>query len=137
MRILGVDLGDARTGLALSDPTGFLASAVGTVREHALERVANAVAKAAKEHGAEKIVVGYPKNMNGTEGPRAEKTSEFARLLREVSGLEVILWDERYSTLSATRYMNETNTRGQKRKDNIDSLSAQIILQSYLDSQNK
>ena len=132
-RILGVDYGDARTGLALSDPSGFLASGAGTIKSTGFMKTAEAVSDFAKEKGVELIVLGHPINMNGTLGPRSEKIKAFAKTLEELSGIRVELMDERLSTMNAHQILNQTNTRGQKRKEIIDEMSACLILQSYLD----
>ncbi|MBQ8738631.1 MAG: Holliday junction resolvase RuvX [Clostridia bacterium] len=131
-KILGVDFGDVRTGLALSDITGFLASGAGTVKG-GFEKTAQRVAEVAKENDVSKIVLGHPINMNGTLGERSEKIKAFARTLEELSGIEVVLYDERLSTANAHQILNITNTRGEKRKSIIDEMSACLILQSYLD----
>ena len=133
-RILGVDFGDTRTGLAISDTLGMLAGGIGYVESTWMVKTSQLVAEKAKEHGAAKIVVGLPVNMNGTHGPRAEKAKEFAELLKADSGLPVELFDERCSTMAAHQILNFTDTRGKKRKAAVDTLSAQIILQNYLDS---
>ena len=134
-RILAVDFGDTRTGLAVSDELRFLASGIGYISPGGIEKTAAAVAEKALRIGATAIVVGHPLNMNGTEGPRAERAASFAELLRErLDGVEVVLFDERMTTMAAARYLNETNLRGKKRKGVIDTLSAQIILQNFLDS---
>ena len=135
MRILGVDFGDARTGYALSDPTGFLASGIGTEKTSGLREAVEITCRKAAENGAEKIVVGLPINMNGTEGPRAERVRTFGEMLKEKSGLPVEFCDERRTTVMAAGFMSETGTFGKKRKQAIDTLSAQIILQTYLDKQ--
>ncbi len=132
--ILGVDFGDSRTGYATSDALGFSAHTLETYSEKNAKKVAEHTAELAKGLGAEKIVLGLPKNMNGTIGERGKKTKMFATLLRELTGLEVILWDERLTTVSAHNLMNETNTRGKKRKAAVDKIAAAFILQSYLDS---
>lgn len=132
-RILGVDFGDTRTGLALSDPSRLLASGVETLSPGGMEKTAEAVAKVAKERDAAAVVVGLPKNMDGTEGFRAVRCREFAEKLSALTGLPVAMLDERLTTVSASRYLNETNTRGTARKGVIDTLSAQIILQNALD----
>lgn len=133
-RILGVDFGDVRTGLAVSDAGRFLASGIGYVSPGGIEKTATAVAEAAKAQNVSAIVVGLPKNMDGSEGFRAERCREFASLLGErLEGIPVVMMDERLTTVSASRYLNETNTRGQKRKGVIDTLSAQIMLQNALD----
>lgn len=134
-RIMSVDFGDTRTGLAISDETRFLASGIGYISPGGIEKTADAVAEIARERSAAAIVVGHPINMNGTEGPRAARAAEFAELLRNrLAGVEVVLFDERMTTMAAARYLNETNVRGKKRKGVIDTLSAQIILQNFIDS---
>ena len=133
-RVLAVDYGDVRTGLAVSDVTRFLANGIGTIRPGGMRNTAIAVAEEAKKQEAVEIVVGLPKNMDGSEGFRAERCREFADLLRQrLEEIPVAMIDERMTTMSASRYLNETNTRGQKRKGVIDTLSAQIILQNALD----
>ena len=133
-RILGVDYGDARTGLAVSDLSGTLAQGIGTVKATGMRKTAEAVAEAAKKNDASVFVPGLPVNMNGTEGPRADKARAFGEMLRELTGLEVTLFDERLTTSAAHQIMNLTDTRGSKRKGKVDTLSAEIILQDYLDS---
>ena len=134
-RVLSVDFGDTRTGLAISDELRFLASGIGYISPGGIEKTAAAVAEEVKKQGAVAVVVGHPLNMNGTEGPRAARAAEFAELLRgKLDGVEVVLFDERMTTMAAARYLNETNLRGKKRKGVIDTLSAQIILQNFLDS---
>lgn len=133
-RILGVDFGDTRTGLAVSDVSRFLASGIGYVSPGGIVKTADKVSEVALEQKVSAIVVGLPKNMDGSEGFRAERCREFAALLRErLTDIPVAMMDERMTTMSASRYLNETNTRGQKRKGVIDTLSAQIILQNALD----
>ena len=133
-RILGVDFGEARTGLALSDAARFLASGIGNLEGGGLEKSAERIVAAAHEHGAVAVVMGLPLNMNGSEGPRAERVRRLAALIEELDpALPVALLDERLSTVAASRFLNQTNTRGQKRKGVIDTLSAQIILQNALD----
>lgn len=132
MRILSVDFGDARTGLAVCDPAEMLASPAGVLHERHLERVLEKTVAAAKENGAQKIVVGLPLNMNGSEGPRAGLCREFAGQLTALSGIETVLWDERRTTVTAAAYLNDTDTRGKKRKAVIDEVAAVVILESYL-----
>ena len=132
-RILGVDFGDARTGVAISDLSGILASGVGTIKSTGFLKTAEEVAKIAKEKDVSLIVLGHPINMNGTLGPRSEKAQAFGKHLEELTGLPVVLFDERLSTANAHVMLNMTNTRGQKRKSIIDEMSACLILQSYLD----
>lgn len=134
-RILGVDFGDTRTGIAVSDVSRFLASGIGYVSPGGIEKTADKIVEIALEKGVGAIVVGLPKNMDGTEGFRAERCREFASLLRQKLNGEVpvAMMDERLTTVSASRYLNETNTRGSRRKGVIDTLSAEIILQNALD----
>ena len=133
-RLLGVDFGDVRTGLALSDAARFLASGLETIKPGSMTKTAEAVAEAARAHGVVGIIVGLPVNMNGSQGERAEHARMFAAMLDErVGDLPILLLDERMTTMAASRFLNETNTRGQKRKQVIDTLSAQIILQNALD----
>ena len=133
-RILGVDFGDTRTGVAVSDISRFLASGIGYISPGGIEQTADKIAEIAREQKVGAIVVGLPKNMDGSEGFRAERCREFAQMLREkLETVPVAMIDERLTTMSASRYLNETNTRGSKRKGVIDTLSAQIILQNALD----
>ena len=132
-KILSVDFGDVRTGLAISDVTRFLASGIGYISPGGIEKTADAVAELAAKEKVSAIIVGLPKNMDGSEGSRAERCKKFARLVEERSGLPVSMFDERMTTMTASRYLNETGTRGGKRKQVIDTLSAQIILQNCLD----
>ena len=132
MRILAVDYGDARTGIAISDNSEFLASPVCTITEYHADRLAQKEADIAKEQGAGEIVVGLPINMNGTKGERAEKCEAFAEMLRGLVDVEVKMWDERSTTVTAHQYLNETNVRGKKRKAVVDTVAATIILESYL-----
>lgn len=133
-RILAVDFGDVRTGLAMSDATRFLASGIGTISVGGIVKTADKVAETARAEGVVAVVVGLPVNMDGSQGFRAERCREFAALLGErLPGCRIVMADERMSTMVAARYLNETDTRGKKRKGVIDTLSAQIILQDVLD----
>ena len=132
MKIMAVDFGDARTGLAACDRTEFLASPLGVIEERNFDRTIQKVVYAAQVYAVQMIVVGYPRNMNGTAGERAEKCAEFARRLQELVPIPVELWDERVTTVQAHNYLNDTNTRGKKRKQVIDEVAATIILESYL-----
>ena len=132
MIILGVDFGEARTGLAICDRSELLASPVGTIAETDFDTCVDKVAATAKERRAACIVVGYPKNMNGTIGERAERCQQFAACLKEKTNLPTVLWDERSTTVTAHQYLNQTNTRGKKRKAVVDTVAATIILESYL-----
>ncbi len=132
---MAVDFGDARTGLAVSDPLGMLANGIGYVKSDYMPKTADLVAEKVFEYKAAKIVIGLPINMNGSEGPRAEHAKEFGKLLSErVGEIPIVFFDERCSTMAAHQIMNFTDTRGKKRKEAVDTLSAQIILQNYLDS---
>ena len=133
-KILGVDYGDVRTGLAVSDALGFLASGIGTIRPGGMRNTAEAVAAEAVKQGAVLIVVGLPKNMDGSEGFRAEAVRAFAALLAEYTDIPYAFYDERLSTAEAHQILNLTDVGGKKRKKVIDTLSAEIILQNYLDS---
>ena len=132
-KLLGVDFGDTRTGLAVCDPSRLLSSGIGYISPGGIEKTADAVAEIAREHGVSAVIVGLPVNMDGSEGARAARCRKFAHLLEERLGLPVAMFDERMTTMTAARYLNETNTRGKKRKTVIDTLSAQIILQNCLD----
>jgi putative Holliday junction resolvase len=132
MKIMAVDFGDARTGLAVCDKTEFLASPIGVIEERNFDTCVSKVAYMAEQYEVKEIVVGYPKNMNGSIGPRAEKCALFAEKLKELVNVPVTLWDERSTTVSAHNILNETNTRGKKRKAVIDAVAATIILESYL-----
>ena len=131
--LLGVDFGDKRTGLALCDAMRMLAQGIGTISPGGIERTADAIAEEAKKHGVSGIVIGHPINMDGSEGPRSKRAVKLARLLKERTALPIGLFDERMSTMNAARFLNETNTRGEKRKAVIDTLSAEIILQNAID----
>lgn len=132
MKIMAVDFGDSRTGLAICDRIEVLASPIGVIHEKQMNKVVSQVAIAATEYGVGEIVVGHPKNMDGSLGPRAKICEDFALKLATASKLPVRLWDERSTTVSATRYLNEMDVRGKKRKEVIDEVAATIILESYL-----
>ncbi|MDD3193262.1 MAG: Holliday junction resolvase RuvX [Oscillospiraceae bacterium] len=132
MKIMAVDYGDARTGLAACDRTEFLASPIGVIHEYNFDRTVDQVAYAVEEYQIGKVVVGHPVNMDGSTGERAQKCALFAEKLRGKVLVPVILWDERSTTVTAHQYLNETNTRGKKRKDVVDEVAASIILESYL-----
>ena len=132
MRILGIDFGDARIGVAVSDIMGWTAQGVGTVYNKGWQKTAPELEKIIKEYNPEKIVLGLPKNMDGTLGFRAEATYEFAENLKTIFSGEIIFRDERLTTMGATRFLNETNTRGKSRKGVIDTVSACLILEGYL-----
>lgn len=133
MILLSVDLGKARTGLAVCDKNMILASPLCVISEYNRENLLRSVAEKAGEVKAEQIIVGLPKNMDGSEGESALSAKEFAHSLQEIVSIPVMLFDERCTTMVAHRYMNETNVRGLKRKKNIDAVAATIILQNYID----
>lgn len=132
-KYLGVDYGDKRTGLAECDISGFLASGIGTISEGGMRKTAVRVAREAEERGCKRIVIGLPKNMDGSEGPRADVIKAFRDLLAELTEIPIDFYDERMTTMVAYRFLGETGTYGKKRKETVDTLSAQIILQSYID----
>lgn len=129
---MAIDYGDARTGVALSDRTGLLAGQTFLVKSRKEEVVLEELAGLAQKQGAEELVLGYPKNMDGTVGPRAEKCAALAEKLRERTGLPVVLWDERRTTVDAHRILGEQGVRAKNRKDKIDSVAATLILEGYL-----
>ena len=132
-KLLGVDFGDVRTGLAVSDPSRLIASGIGYISPGGIDKTVEAVAEAAEQNKVSAVIVGLPVNMDGSQGSRAQRCEKFARMLKERLGIPVTVFDERMTTMTASRYLNETNTRGKKRKQVIDTLSAQIILQNCLD----
>lgn len=132
MVIMAVDLGKVRTGLAVCDKGQLLASPAGVISERSREALAEEIAKSAKEKKVELFVVGLPKNMDGSEGESAQSARAFADILREKTGLPVKMQDERGTTVTAHNYLNNTNTRGKKRKSVVDSVAAVIILEDYL-----
>ena len=133
MIIMSVDLGKARTGIAVCDKTEFLASPYQVIHETYIEKLLDKVSQCAAETKAELFVVGLPKNMDGTEGESAENARAFAQRLKEKTGLPVEMRDERGTTITAHNYLNTTDTRGKKRKAVVDAVAATIILQDYLD----
>ncbi len=132
MIIMAVDYGDARTGIAICDKTELLASPVTVIKETYAPKLAAKVAALAAEKKAELLVVGYPINMNGTKGPRAEKCQAFAEMLQNEYGLTTVLRDERLTTVEAHKALNATNTRGRARKETVDAVAATLILEDYL-----
>ncbi len=134
MIIISVDLGKARTGLAISDKSGFLASSLCVVEEKSPNKILEKVAKLVVENRAELVVVGLPKNMDNTEGESAKNAREFANNLSELTGIKTVMYDERGTTITAHGYLNQRDVRGKKRKAQVDCVAASIILQNYLDS---
>ncbi len=136
MRILGLDFGSKTVGVAVSDELLITAQGVEIVRRKSPSKLRQTLARIEElieQYGIEKIVLGYPKNMNNTEGERCEKTKEFKEMLERRTGLEVVLWDERLTTVAADRSMMETGIRRENRKEYVDEIAAIFILQGYLD----
>ena len=132
MRILAIDYGDAHTGIAISDPTGLLAGFTTVIDAYRPEVVAERVAALAREPGAEKLVLGHPINMDGTRGPRSEKARALKVLLEEATGLPVVLWDERRTTIDAHQILQSSGKNAKKRKKVVDAVAASLILEGYL-----
>ena len=137
MKILAVDYGDSRTGLAYCDRYESIAAPLGTVFEKSPEKCFQKIIATAKEQGSELIVVGHPLNMDGSLGPRAKLCEELAERIERESGIKTLLWDERVTTVQAIGILNETNVRRKKRKEVIDTVAATLILESYLDFRKK
>ena len=132
-KYLGVDYGDVRTGLAECDPSGLIAGGIGTVKPGGMRKTAILVAEEAKRRSCKKIIIGLPKNMDGTEGDRAGVVKAFAALLSEYTDIPYDFYDERMTTMVAYRFLGESGTFGKRRRDSVDTLSAEIILQNYID----
>lgn len=132
MIIVGIDFGDARTGVAVCDKYEMMASDAGCVRADSYKKALAAVGDRVRELGAELIVIGNPVNMDGSEGARSEKCKAFARELCELTGIETVMYDERLTTVYAHNILSENNVRGKKRKATVDTLSARLILEDYL-----
>ncbi len=133
MKLLGIDYGDARTGLSVSDPTGTLAGSPQVVPEWNTGKLLDKLTEFVKSERIEGIVLGYPKNMDGSRGPRAEKCEQFADALRERTGLDVTLWDERRTTVAAHDILRSNGKKTKKHRQTVDAVAAVLILQSYLD----
>jgi len=133
MRIMAIDYGDAHTGIAISDPTGFLAGTTTTIHSRKEEVVLDELAKLVKENRVDELVMGFPRNMDGTEGPRAELYRAFAAKVEEVTGIKPVLWDERRTTVDAHRILFEAGKNAKKRKKTVDAVAASLILEGYLD----
>lgn len=137
MIIMSVDLGKARTGIAVCDKTEFLASPYTVIFEKSPSRLIKKAAECAKETKAELIVVGLPKNMDGSEGESAQNARAFSEKLSALTGIETVMQDERGTTISAHNFLSETNTYGKKRKNVVDAVAATIILQDFLDARKQ
>lgn len=137
MRVLGLDYGSKTVGVAVSDPLGITAQGVETIErkdENKLRKTLARIEELVKEYTVETIVLGFPKNMNNTVGERGEKTLEFQAMLERRTGVPVVLWDERLTTVEAERTLMESNVRRENRKKYVDKIAAVFILQGYLDS---
>ncbi len=132
MRIMAIDYGDARTGIAISDATGLLAGYTTVIQSRKPEVVITEITRLAQEYGVEELVMGFPKNMDGTEGPRAELYRAFAQQLAEAAGLQPVLWDERRTTVEAHNILHATGKRMKQHKKNVDAVAATLILDGYL-----
>ncbi len=132
MRIMAIDYGDARTGVAISDATGLLAGFTTVIHSRKSEQVLEELAALIAAHGADELVMGFPRNMDGTEGPRAELYRDFAARLAERTGMEVHLWDERRTTIEAHQILHASGKKMKNHKKNVDAVAATLILEGYL-----
>ena len=132
MKIMAIDYGDARTGVAISDALGWMTGQTAVIHSWKPEKTAEEVARMFKASGAQRLVMGFPRNMDGTEGPRAEKARQFKTLLEEASGLPVTLWDERRSTIEAHAILHAAGKKEKKHRANVDAVAATLILEGYL-----
>lgn len=137
MRIMGLDIGDKTIGVAVSDPLGWTAQGIKTIRRVGIKSDINEIISMIKEYNVEKIVAGYPKNMNGTIGPRAESIMKFCDRLKSAAGIELVLEDERLTTVAAQKMLIDADVRREKRKKVIDTVASTYILQTYLDRTNR
>ena len=132
MRIMAIDYGDAHTGVAISDPTGFIAGTTTTIHSRKAEVVLEELRKIVEQYKVEELVMGFPRNMDGSEGPRADLYREFAGKVEEATGLKPVLWDERRTTIDAHRILFESGQNAKKRKKTVDAVAAALILEGYL-----
>lgn len=132
MKILAIDYGDARTGIAISDLTGTIVGTTTVIHSRNREKTISEIAALVQTHRPDGIVMGYPKNMDGSEGPRAELYRDFAAALEEALGMSVSLWDERRTTVEAHNILSATGYHGKKRKNTVDAVAASLILEGYL-----
>ena len=134
MRVMAIDYGDAHTGVAISDPTGLLTGFTTTIHSRKAEVVLQELRRLVEEHQVTQLVMGFPRNMDGTEGPRAQLYRDFAARVEEATGLAPLLWDERRTTVDAHRILFEAGKNAKKRKKTVDAVAASLILEGYLDS---
>ena len=132
MRVMAIDYGDARTGIAISDLLATLCGDAFTIREWDPVRLSQRIAQEVQNRGVERLVLGLPRNMDGTEGPRAEKTRDFQKLLKEATGLPVTLWDERRTSVDAHRILHAGGKKMKQHKKQVDAVAASLILEAYL-----
>lgn len=132
MRVLAIDYGDARTGIAVSDASGMIVGQTTVIHSRNAKKTAQEVALLVRKTGAERLVMGFPRNMDGTEGPRAALYKEFAALVEQECSMPVILWDERRTTVEAHNILSDCNYHGKKRKNTVDAVAASLILEGYL-----
>ena len=132
MRIMAIDYGDAHTGVAISDPTGFMAGTTTTIHSRKAEVVLEELRKIVEQYKVEELVMGFPRNMDGSEGPRADLYREFAHKVEEATGLKPVLWDERRTTIDAHRILFESGQNAKKRKKTVDAVAAALILEGSL-----
>ena len=132
MRVMAIDYGDARTGIAISDALGMLAGTTTVIHSWNPEKTAQEIARLTRENGVERIVMGFPRNMDGSEGPRAELYRAFAAQVAQTAGMEPVLWDERRTTIEAHQILSAGNYHGKKRKNTVDAVAASLILEGYL-----
>ena len=132
MRVLAIDNGDVRTGIAVSDASGLIVGQTTVIHSYNAEKTAQEIARLVRETGAERLEMGFPRNMDGTEGPRAALYREFAKRVEETCGMSVVLWDERRTTVEAHQILSDCNYHGKKRKNTVDAVAASLILEGYL-----
>ena len=133
MTVMAIDYGDAHTGYAVSDPTGFLAGHAATIHSRSAQVVLDELSRLVKEHRVDELVMGFPRNMDGTEGPRAQLYRDFAAQVAAATGLTPVLWDERRTTVDAHRILFDAGKNAKKRKKTVDAVAASLILEGYLD----
>lgn len=132
VKIMAIDYGDARTGIAISDALGMLTGFTTVIHAYTPEKVASAIKELIAQHQVTELVMGFPRNMDGSEGPRAALYKAFAEQLEQITGMKPVLWDERRTTVDAHRILSQNNVRGKKRKNTVDAVAASLILEGYL-----
>lgn len=132
MRVLAIDYGDARTGIAVSDALGMIVGQTTVIHSRNPQKTAQEIARLVREFGAEQLVMGFPRNMDGSEGPRAALYRDFATLVEKECQMPVVLWDERRTTVEAHNILSDCNYHGKKRKNTVDAVAASLILEGYL-----